>query len=65
MENVEIVVQEEIEKKLNWMVVRLPATKNTILSGLIMKGKSEVKKMGAKDENATISIAKLNKEGPL
>ena len=40
VENVEIVLQEEIEKKIKWLVVRLPATKNTILSGLIVKGKS-------------------------
>ena len=38
------------------MTVRLLATKNSIITGLIIKGKTEAKHFGKKDENVVISL---------
>lgn len=51
----EVVIQSDEAKKLNWVIVRLPATKNAIVSGLLIKGKSEVKHLGSKTENVMVS----------
>ena len=62
MENVEIILQEDPENNRNWVIARLSATKNTITSGLLIKGKSEVKMMGGKEENASITMLFLGKD---
>lgn len=33
---------------MRWVVIRLAATKNPIVTGIIIKGKSDVKKIGNK-----------------
>jgi hypothetical protein len=42
--------------KIYWVVVRLEATKMPILSGFIVKDKTEVKHIGNKAENVAISL---------
>lgn len=49
LENTEVVLQQDKEKKVDWVIVRLCATKNPIVTGFLVKGKSEIKKLGNKD----------------
>lgn len=51
MENVEVVLQHDEKSHAFYLIVRLMATKNTIFTGYIMEGKSEVRILNKKDEN--------------
>lgn len=39
IENTEVIVQHDNEKKSYWVVIRLAATKHPIVTGFIIKGK--------------------------
>lgn len=56
VENVDIVVSQDKDKKNSWLTVRLTATKNPIMTGIIVKGKSDVKHINKKEENVMISL---------
>ena len=45
-------------------MIRLIATKNPIITGHLIKGKSEVKKLGNKDENVTLSVLSIKDKHP-
>lgn len=56
VENIEVLIQQDLNKTISWMTIRLAATKNSIVTGYLVKGKSEVKRIGNKDENVTVSV---------
>ncbi len=39
IQNTEVIIQHDLEKKSYWVVVRLAATKNVIITGFLFKGK--------------------------
>ena len=51
LESVEVMLQQDEKTNLFDMIVRLPATKHIIFSGLVLKEKSEVRVINKKDEN--------------
>lgn len=57
-------MQHDKEKKTDWVIVRLCATKNPIVTGFLVPGKSEVKRMGNKDENIVLSILAIKDKHP-
>ena len=60
IENVDITIQKDKETKVNWIFVSLSATKNKIFTGVLVKGKSEIKTFG-KPENISLTAAEVKK----
>lgn len=56
IENVEIIVQIKEETKYARIVVRLPATKHSILIGTLVRGKCDVRVLNKKEENQELSV---------
>lgn len=61
IENVDVTLQKDKETKVNWIFVSLSATKNKIFTGVLVKGKSEIKTFG-KPENISLTAAEVKKE---
>ena len=57
-----MIVQKDKETKLNWIMIRLTATKNVIYTGVLVKGKTEAKNFGNKEENVSVTAGKLEKK---
>lgn len=51
MEGVEAVLQYDPKTQLTYLVIRLLATKHSIFTGYVLKGKSEVRVLNKKEEN--------------
>ncbi len=51
MEGVEAVLQYDPKTQLAYLVIRLLATKHSIFTGYVLKGKSEVRVLNKKEEN--------------
>lgn len=56
IENVETIVQLKEETKYSRIIVRLPATKHSILIGTLVRGKCDVRVLNKKDENLELSV---------
>ena len=61
LEHAEVLVQQNDEKTVNRLIVRLKETKKIVQTGILLKGVSEAKKMNEKDENAILSIIVVEK----
>ena len=48
VDNVEVIVQQDITSKVYYLIIRLPATKKVIFTGLIIENKSQVKHINNK-----------------
>ena len=64
IENVEVVVQLKEETKYSRIIVRLPATKHSILIGTLVRGKCDVRVLNKKDENLELSVFVLQEGKP-
>ena len=51
VQNVEAVLQQDDKNNGFYLVIRLIATKQSIFTGFIIQGKSEVRNLNNKDEN--------------
>lgn len=57
----DVMVGRDKETKVRSITIRLMATKHNIFTGFIVKGKSEIKKFGKKDENICMTSADAKK----
>lgn len=55
VEGVEVILQHDEKAGTVYLVIRAPATKNTIFAGLLLKGKNEVRLLKEKSENMEIT----------
>ena len=56
IENAEVVLQMDEQINVSWITLRLSATKNNIFSGIFVKGKSEIRHFGEKEENVFLTV---------
>lgn len=62
VESVEVIIKNEGDKKIHYLIVRLAATKNIIFTGVLIPHKSAVKR---NDENLDILAFAMNEKKEL
>lgn len=61
---VEINVIQDLEKKLYWVHVKNQGVFTHKYAGLLVKGQSEIKKFGGKQENVVVSVYAMENTKP-